>query len=90
MRLLLVAPEDSVTAAIAKRLGGCETVRAAADPPAGVDVAVYRPSPLRPGVPDLAEAERFLRAASRVPRLVVLSSAAVHVPHHHAAATRRA
>lgn len=85
--MLLMGPEDSVTAAMAQRLVGCEVVHQVPDSLAGVDVAVYRPSPLpgRTGLPDLGEAERFFRlvAASSVPRLILLSSAAFHGPHHH-------
>jgi 1-acyl-sn-glycerol-3-phosphate acyltransferase len=80
----LIGPEDSITAEIAGRLAGCTVSHAVATPPDGVEVAVYRPR-LRgkTGVPDLDEAEGFFRAAARLPRIVLLSSAAVHAPHHH-------
>ena len=79
----LIGPEDSVTTEIAGRLAGCEVSRAAA-PPEGAAVAVYRPR-LRgkTGMPDLDESEGFFRTAARVPRVVLLSSAAAHAPHHH-------
>jgi nucleoside-diphosphate-sugar epimerase/1-acyl-sn-glycerol-3-phosphate acyltransferase len=82
LNVWLVGPDDSVTAAMARRLGGCEVSHAVAEPPPGVDVAVYRPRP-RDGRPDLEEALALLRAAASVPRLVLLSSAAVHAPSHH-------
>ncbi len=82
MKIWLTGPDDSVTAAVAGRLGGCAVSHAVEEPPRGVDVAVYLPR-RRGGRPDLAEAEAFCRAAAGVPRLVVVSSAAVHVPHHH-------
>lgn len=85
MSVWLVAPDDSVTtamAAMAGRLGGCTVSHAVTEPPAGVDVAVYRPH-LRDGRPDLEEAAAFFRAAAGVLRLVLLSSAAVHAPSHH-------
>jgi 1-acyl-sn-glycerol-3-phosphate acyltransferase len=78
----LVGPEDDVTAEIAGRLAGCLLSHRPAAPPDGTEVAVYRPR-LREGKPDLEEAEAFFRQASRVSRAVLLSSAAVHVPHHH-------
>ncbi len=80
-RVWLVGPEDGVTAAIAGRLAGCTVSRAAA-PPEGTEVAVYRPR-LSGGKPDLAEAEQVFQAAGGLPRFVLLSSAAVHAPHHH-------
>ncbi len=82
MKVWLTGPDDSVTAAVAGRLGGCTVSRAVEEPPRGVDVAVYLPR-RREGRPDLAEAGAFFRAAAGVPRLVVVSSAAAHVPHHH-------
>lgn len=82
MRAWLTGPDDSVTAAVAGRLGGCAVSHAVAEPPAGVDVAVYRPG-ARGGRPDLEEAAAFFRAAAGVPRLVLISSAAAHAPHHH-------
>ncbi len=80
----LIGPEDSVTAAIAGRLEGSTVSRAAAGALDGVEVAVYRPR-LRgtAGIPNLGEAEGFCRAAAGVPRVVLLSSAAVLAPHHH-------
>jgi 1-acyl-sn-glycerol-3-phosphate acyltransferase len=86
-RVWLVGPEDRVTAEIAGRLAGCTVSHAAADAPDDVDdveVAVYRPRLRRgSGLPDADEAEAFFRAAGRVPRAVLLASAAVHAPHHH-------
>jgi len=82
LRVWLAGPDDSVTAAVAGRLGGCVVSHAAAEPPAGVDVAIYRPS-LRDGLPDLAEAETVFRNLAGLPRLVLISSAAAHAPHHH-------
>jgi 1-acyl-sn-glycerol-3-phosphate acyltransferase len=78
----LTAPDDSVTAAMAGRLEGCAVSHAVVEAPAGVAVAVFRPR-LRDGRPDLDEAAAFRRAAAGVPRLVLLSSAAAHAPHHH-------
>ncbi len=82
-RAWLVGPEDSVSAEIARRLGSGVAAAAAALPD-GIEVAVYRPR-LRgaSGAPDLRDAEAFCRTAARVPRAVLLSSAAVHAPHHH-------
>jgi 1-acyl-sn-glycerol-3-phosphate acyltransferase len=82
LRVWLSGPDDSITAALAGRLGGCAVSRAVAEPPPGVDVAVYRPR-LHDGLPDLAEAAAFFRATAGVPRLVLVSSAAAHAPHHH-------
>lgn len=82
MKVWLTGPDDSVTAAVAGRLGGCTVSRVVAVPPPGVDVAVYLPR-RREGLPDLEEARAFFRAAANVPRLVVVASAAAHVPHHH-------
>lgn len=85
--VLLLGPDDSVTAALAARLAaGCEVVREPREaPPEGLAV-VYRPR-LRGrklGLPDLEEAEERLRAiaASRPAKLVLLSSAAIHSPRH--------
>jgi 1-acyl-sn-glycerol-3-phosphate acyltransferase len=82
-RVWLVGPEDDITNEIAGRLAGLTVSRAAA-PPEGTEVAVLRPR-LRggTGLPDLDEAEGFCRAAAGIPRVVLLSSAAVHTPHHH-------
>ncbi|HWM89263.1 MAG TPA: 1-acyl-sn-glycerol-3-phosphate acyltransferase [Thermoanaerobaculia bacterium] len=83
-RVLLLGPDDGVTAAIAARLAADhEVVR---DPRETADAVVYRPR-LRGrklSLPDLEEAEANLRtlAASRVAKLVLLSSAAVHSPRH--------
>src|SRR6185295_1109708 len=77
----LSGPEDDITKEIAGRLAGCTVSRAAA-PPQGAEVAVYRPR-LSGGKPDLAEAEEVFKAAGALPRFVLLSSAAVHAPHHH-------
>ena len=82
LKIWLTGPGDGVTAAVAGRLGGCTVSRAVTEPPQGTDVAVYLPR-RREGRPDLAEAEAFCRAAAGVPRLVVVSSAAAHAPHHH-------
>jgi 1-acyl-sn-glycerol-3-phosphate acyltransferase len=82
LKVWLTAPGDSVTAAVAERLEGCTVSHGVAGAPAGVDVAVFRPR-LRDGRPDLEEATAFRRAAAGVPRLVLLSSAAAHAPHHH-------
>ncbi|MFL6231808.1 MAG: 1-acyl-sn-glycerol-3-phosphate acyltransferase [Thermoanaerobaculia bacterium] len=82
MKVWLTGPDDSVTAAVAGRLGGCAVSHVVEEPPQGVDVAVYLPR-RREGRPDLAEAQAFFRAAAGVPRLVVVASAAAHVPHHH-------
>ncbi len=81
-RVWLAGPEDSVTAALAERLDECVVSSAAAPAPGGAEVAVYRPS-LRGEPPDLDEVERFCREAGHLPRVVVLSSALVHAPHHH-------
>src|SRR6187402_817846 len=83
-RVLLLGPDDRVTAAIAARLAaGGEVVR---EPEEGITAAVYRPR-LRGrklGLPDLEEAEARLRAcaAARPAKLVLISSAAVHAPRH--------
>ena len=82
MKTWLTGPDDSITAALAGRLEGCAVSHAVAEPPAGAEVAVYRPRS-RDGRPDLAEAAAFQRAAAGVPRLVLVSSAAAHAPHHH-------
>lgn len=47
------------------------------------EVAVFRPRLRDDGRPDLHEAEAFFQSVSSRPRLVLLSSAAVHVPSHH-------
>jgi 1-acyl-sn-glycerol-3-phosphate acyltransferase len=82
LKIWLTGSGDSVTAAVAGRLGGCKVSHAVEEPPQGVEVAVYLPR-RREGRPDLAEAAAFFRAAVGVPRLVVVSSAAAHAPHHH-------
>ena len=82
MKVWLTGPDDSITAAVAGRLGGCTVSHAVAEPPQGVEVAVYLPR-RREGRPDLEEARALSRAAAGVPRLLVVSSAAAHVPHHH-------
>src|SRR5688572_26621700 len=86
--VLLLGPDDSVTAAIAARLAaGYEVAREPGEGPGtGITAAVYRPR-LRfrkLGLPDLEEAEVRLRAcaAARPAKLVLLSSAAVHSPRH--------
>jgi 1-acyl-sn-glycerol-3-phosphate acyltransferase len=76
----LAAPDDSVTAEIAARLPGCTV--SITEPPSGAEIAVYRPG-LRNDKPDLAEAEAFFQRAAGSRRGVVLSSAAIHTPHHH-------
>ncbi|HEY4576176.1 MAG TPA: hypothetical protein VIJ26_19495, partial [Thermoanaerobaculia bacterium] len=80
MKVWLTGPDDSVTAAMAGRLGGCTVSHAVEEPPQGVDVAIYRPS-MRDGLPDLAEAEGVFRNVAGLPRLVLISSAAAHAPH---------
>jgi len=77
MKVWLTGPEDSVTTELAGRLAGCLT-----SSPDDAEVAVYRPR-LNAGKPDLREAEEVFRQSSRVPRAVLVSSAAVHAPHHH-------
>ncbi len=47
------------------------------------EVEVFQPRLRDDGRPDLHEAEAFFQSASSLPRLVLLSSAAVHVPSHH-------
>ena len=81
-RVWLIGPEDSITKQIAGRLADCAVASAAAAAPGGAEVAVYRPR-LKGGKPDLAEAEEVFRAVAGLPRVVLLSSAAVHAPHHH-------
>ena len=76
-KIWLTGPEDSVTAEIARRLGG----RLAAGPE-GAEVAIYRPR-LSGGKPALEEAEEVFRRVSGLPRAILLASAAVHAPHHH-------
>lgn len=82
--VLLLGPDDSVTAAVAARLAaGGEVV---SEPREGLEAAVYRPR-LRGrklGLPDLEEAAERLRAcaAARPAKLVLISSAAVHSPRH--------
>lgn len=82
--VLLLGPDDSVTAAIAARLALAHEV--AREPGEEADAAVYRPRlrARRLGLPDLEEAEARLRAcaAARPAKLVLLSSAAVHSPRH--------
>jgi 1-acyl-sn-glycerol-3-phosphate acyltransferase len=91
---VVVAPRDSITAAIVARLaetGSSRTVDAPGAPYGGLPLAddsvlVYRPPLAGPpgGGPDLADAAAFfaaLRGGGR--RLVLLSSAAVHAPSHH-------
>ncbi|MES1241642.1 MAG: 1-acyl-sn-glycerol-3-phosphate acyltransferase [Acidobacteriota bacterium] len=82
--VLLLSPDDSVTAAIAARLAADgEVVR---EPREGVDAAVYRPRhrSRKLGLPDLQEAETRLRdcVAARPAKVVLISSAAVHSPRH--------
>lgn len=83
-RVLLLGPDDSVTAAIAARLAGRYEV--AREPGEAAHAAVFRPRlrARRLGLPDLEEAGARLRAcaAARPAKLVLLSSAAVHSPRH--------
>ncbi|MEA2559202.1 MAG: hypothetical protein QOH06_706 [Acidobacteriota bacterium] len=82
--VLLLGPDDGVTAVIAARLAaGSEVVR---EPRGKLDAAVYRPR-LRGrklALPDLEEAAERLRAcaAARPAKLVLISSAAVHSPRY--------
>ncbi|HEV8579674.1 MAG TPA: 1-acyl-sn-glycerol-3-phosphate acyltransferase [Thermoanaerobaculia bacterium] len=50
----------------------------------GAEILVHRPR-LHPksSLPDLDEAEAFFASAAGVPRVILLSSAAAHAPHHH-------
>jgi nucleoside-diphosphate-sugar epimerase len=90
--VVVVGPDDSITATIARRLA-CRQVRAAdlaslAEPGA---VLIYRPSFSAPrsARPDLQEAEALLRrcvaekGSARPSRVIVLSSTRVHPPDHH-------
>jgi 1-acyl-sn-glycerol-3-phosphate acyltransferase len=88
-RLLLLGPDDSVTAILAGRLtaGGLRVGRDPGELPEGVDTVVFRPRPAAAGaaVPDLPEAEAALAVCARLrpARLVLLSSSVAHSPFHH-------
>lgn len=89
IRLLLLGPDDRMTALFAERLasGDLRVARAPEDLPDGADLVVFRPRPGEAGaaVPDLPGAEAALAVCARLrpARLVLLSSSAAHPPVHH-------
>lgn len=80
--LRITGPDDSVTAALAGRLGIAAS-QAAETVPEGVELVVYRPRLTETGGPDPREAEAFFRNPPRLRRLVLLSSSRALAPSHH-------
>jgi 1-acyl-sn-glycerol-3-phosphate acyltransferase/nucleoside-diphosphate-sugar epimerase len=91
-RVVLVGPEDSLTALLAERLGTVSTPFGEDFLAEGVEAVVYRPflAGGKDARPDLAGADRFAEICVRARttrggplRVVLLSSAAVHPPSHY-------
>lgn len=80
--LWIVGPDDSVTSALAGRLGIAAS-HVPEDVPEGVEMAVYRPRIAETGGPDPGDVEPFFRSVPRLRRLVLLSSSRALAPSHH-------